>query len=123
MSLRSKAFLLAGVCSAAVLPAVSPAWGQEMRTERVVVESNRLAAASAIAGLDLSLRETPQSVTVVSRRQMDDFRLTNVNDLLDLVPGVNVERVETDRTYYNARGFDITNFQVDGIGLPLLWGI
>jgi outer membrane receptor for ferric coprogen and ferric-rhodotorulic acid len=39
------------------------------------------------------------------------------------VTGVNVEKVETDRTYYNSRGFDITNFQVDGIGLPLIWGI
>jgi outer membrane receptor for ferric coprogen and ferric-rhodotorulic acid len=37
--------------------------------------------------------------------------------------GINVEKVETDRTYFNSRGFDITNFQVDGIGLPLIWGI
>lgn len=118
MSLRSKAFLLGTALSAAAFPAL----GQVMRTEQVVVESDRFAT-SAISGLDLSLRETPQSVTVVSRRQMEDFRLTNVNDLLDMVPGVNVERVETDRTYYNARGFDITSFQVDGIGLPLLWGI
>ena len=35
---------------------------------------------------------------------------------------VNVERIETDRTYYTARGFDITNFQVDGVGLPLTSG-
>lgn len=118
MFLRSKAFLLGTALSAAAFPAL----GQVLRTEQVVVESDRFAT-SAISGLDLSLRETPQSVTVVSRRQMEDFRLTNVNDLLDMVPGVNVERVETDRTYYNARGFDITNFQVDGIGLPLLWGI
>jgi outer membrane receptor for ferric coprogen and ferric-rhodotorulic acid len=68
MSVRFKAFLLVTVFSAAA----SPALGQEMRTERVVVEGDRLAATSAIAGLDLSLRETPQSVTVVSRRQMDD---------------------------------------------------
>lgn len=122
MPLRSKAFLLATVFCVPAFPALTPALAQTTRVEQVVVESDRFAS-SAISGLDLSLRETPQSVTVVSRRQMDDFRLTNVNDLLDLVPGVNVERVETDRTYYNARGFDITNFQVDGIGLPLLWGI
>jgi len=39
------------------------------------------------------------------------------------VTGINVEKVETDRTYFNSRGFDVTSFQVDGIGLPLLWGI
>lgn len=74
-------------------------------------------------GLGLTLRETPQSVTVISRERIEDFALTNVNDLLSQVVGINVERVETDRTEYNARGFDITNFQVDGIGLPLRWGI
>ncbi|MCT6980900.1 TonB-dependent receptor plug domain-containing protein, partial [Salmonella enterica subsp. enterica serovar Oranienburg] len=36
--------------------------------------------------------------------------------------GVNVERVETDRTYYSARGFDVTNFLVDGVGLPFANG-
>ena len=106
-----------------ILSGAVPALAQEGRaTEQVIVQGDRFAS-SVISGLDLSLRETPQSATVVSRQHMDDFRLTNVNDLLDLVPGVNVERVETDRTYYNSRGFDITNFQVDGIGPPLLWGI
>ncbi|MDO8297247.1 MAG: TonB-dependent siderophore receptor [Caulobacter sp.] len=89
----------------------------------VTVEGERRARSDGATGLDLTLRETPQSVTQISRQQIDDFALTNVNDLLSLVTGVNVERVETDRTYFNARGFDITNFQVDGVGLPLIWGI
>jgi outer membrane receptor for ferric coprogen and ferric-rhodotorulic acid len=115
----ARAILLASTLLSGPVPALA----QESRAvEHVVVAQDRFAA-SAISGLDLSLRETPQSVTVISRQQIDDFRLANVNDLLDLVPGVNVERVETDRTYYNSRGFDITNFQLDGIGLPLLWGI
>ena len=78
---------------------------------------------SAVTGLDMSLRETPQSVTIVDQARIRNFGLTSVNDLLAQVTGVNVEKVETDRTYYNSRGFDITNFQVDGIGLPLIWGI
>ena len=89
----------------------------------VTVEGERRARSDGATGLDLTLRETPQSVTQVSRQQIEDFALTNVNDLLSLVTGVNVERVETDRTYFNARGFDITNFQIDGVGLPLIWGI
>jgi outer membrane receptor for ferric coprogen and ferric-rhodotorulic acid len=79
-------------------------------------------AASGATRLPLSLRETPQSVSVVTEQQMKDFGLTNVNAVLDTTTGVNVERVETDRTYYSARGFDITNFLVDGVGLPFANG-
>lgn len=78
---------------------------------------------ASATGLDLSLRETPQSVTVVDRQRIDDFALTTVNDLLEQAVGVNVQRNETDRTAYSSRGFDITNFQVDGIGLPLLGAV
>jgi outer membrane receptor for ferric coprogen and ferric-rhodotorulic acid len=73
-------------------------------------------------GLALSARETPQSVSVITRAQMDDFRLDSVNDVLEATTGVVVERAETDRTYYSARGYDITNFQLDGIGLPFAYG-
>ncbi|WP_254926709.1 TonB-dependent siderophore receptor [Janthinobacterium sp. PC23-8] len=72
--------------------------------------------------LNLSLRETPQSVSVVTRAQMDDFRLDNVNKVLAQTTGVTVESVETDRTYYTARGYDITNFQYDGVGVPFIFG-
>jgi outer membrane receptor for ferric coprogen and ferric-rhodotorulic acid len=74
-------------------------------------------------GLDLSTRDTPQSVSVATRALMDDFNLNNINAVLDTITGVTVERVETDRTYFTARGFDVTNFQVDGIGLPLYYGL
>lgn len=72
--------------------------------------------------LSLSLRETPQSMSVVTRRQMDDFGLNNINAVLDNTTGVNVEHVETDRTYYSARGFDVTNFLMDGVGMPFADG-
>lgn len=73
--------------------------------------------------LDLSLRETPQATTVISRAQIEDFNLDTINDVLLMTPGVNVERAETTRTYYNARGFDIINFQYDGVGQPLPSGL
>lgn len=79
-------------------------------------------AARGATRLPLSPRETPQSVSVVTRQQMDDFGLDNINAVLDATTGVNVERVETDRTFYSARGFDVTNFLVDGLGLPFTNG-
>lgn len=68
--------------------------------------------------MDLSHRETPQSVSVITHEQMEDFGLNDVNDVLEGTTGVTVESVETDRTYYTARGFDITNFQYDGVRRP-----
>lgn len=73
--------------------------------------------------LGLSVYETPQTVSVVSRDQIDDFALREANDILRYTPGVTLERVETDRTYYTARGFDIVNFQYDGVGVPFSYGL
>lgn len=113
--------------AAAPAPADAAAGG----LQRVVVKSQALgdgdadvARASASAtGLNLSLRDTPQSISVTTRTTMDDFRLDSVNDLLGLATGIVVEKVETDRTYYTARGFDIVNFQLDGVGTPFVYGL
>lgn len=79
-------------------------------------------ASTTATRLMLSPRETPQSVTVVTRARMDDYGLLNANDVLANTTGVSVDVVETDRTYFNARGFDISNFQVDGVGMPFTNG-
>ncbi|WP_022676349.1 TonB-dependent siderophore receptor [Novosphingobium sp. B-7] len=78
--------------------------------------------ASGATGLALSLMDTPQSVSVVDRKFLDDFALDETNQLLRYVTGVNVDQVETERTYYNARGFDIVDAMIDGISLPNIWG-
>ncbi len=109
-----------GVAHAAEAEAVAD--DQATPVSALEIEGVRTPVSDA-TGLNLTLAETPQSVTVIPRQHIEDFALTNVNQLLNQAVGVNVEKVETDRTYYNARGFDITNFQVDGIGLPLIWGI
>jgi outer-membrane receptor for ferric coprogen and ferric-rhodotorulic acid len=79
-------------------------------------------ATGASTKLELSPRETPQSISVVTRTQIDDFALTDVNDLLSSVTGVNVERVEPDRSYFSVRGFEVSNFQIDGLGQPFATG-
>lgn len=99
---------------------VTDAQGGGASSEKTGAYTVRKSRASS--GLELSLRETPQSVSVVTRTKMDDFKLDSVNDVLESTTGVTVERVETDRTYYTSRGFDITNFQVDGIGVPFVYG-
>jgi len=78
---------------------------------------------SGATTLPISIVDTPQSVTVIDRDYLDDFGFDDINDVLRMVPGVNVERAESDRTYYNSRGFDIKTMRVDGLGLPNIWGV
>lgn len=73
--------------------------------------------------LNLSIYETPQTISVISPAQIEDFALNDINTLLDYAPGVTVEDTETDRVYYTARGFDIVNFQYDGVGVPFTFGL
>lgn len=65
--------------------------------------------------LVLSPRQTPQSVTVVTRQHMDDFALDNVDDVMRHTPGITVSAYDSDRSNYYVRGFSINNFQYDGI--------
>ena len=74
--------------------------------------------AQSATKLGLTIKETPQSISVVSRALMDDFSLDDINAILESTPGVTVEQIETDRTYFKARGFEITNFLIDGLGTP-----
>lgn len=68
--------------------------------------------------LVLTPRETPQTVTVVTRQHMDDFNLTSIDKVMDHTPGVTRTTTDSYRSQYYARGFQITNFQYDGI--PIL---
>ena len=86
-------------------------------------KSYTVKSTGAATRLDTSLKETPQSISVITREQLDDFRVLTINDALSYATGIMAERVETDRNYYSARGFDITNFQVDGIGAPMTYGL
>lgn len=85
-------------------------------------DSYRGGRSRAATGLALTAQETPQAISTLTRAQLDDLGLNTVNDALMYAPGVTVERVETDRTYYTARGFDIDHFQLDGVGLPFTNG-
>jgi len=90
--------------------------------EAAEVDSYKSQPSSAATKLDLTPRQTPQSISTITRAQLDDFHLDSVNDALKMATGIQVQEVETDRTYYTARGFDITNFQYDGIGIPFVYG-
>ncbi|MEQ4618777.1 MAG: TonB-dependent siderophore receptor [Corticimicrobacter sp.] len=63
-------------------------------------------------GLEMTLRETPQSVTVMTRQRMDDFKLETLADVMEQTPGVTVTR-QNDMATFNVRGSKV-NLQTDG---------
>lgn len=77
-------------------------------------------ATSTATGLNLSLRETPQSVTVVTRQRIEDQAMATIGDALRSTVGVSIKPFDSARTSLTARGFDIDNFLIDG--LPVVAG-
>lgn len=72
----------------------------------------------ASSGLALSVSETPQSVTVITEKRMEDQNLTTVNDVLAQATGISVKEYDSARQFYFARGFEITNYLIDGVPTP-----
>lgn len=70
------------------------------------------------AKLDLELKETPQSISVITQQQMQDQGLQDVQQIMEEMPGVTVLQDSLtgmgDAAYYS-RGFEIQNYQVDGV--------
>jgi len=64
-------------------------------------------------GLNLTLRETPQSVSVMTRQRMDDFKLETLTDVMEQTPGVTIDR-QGDGNNIMVRG-NAVNLQVDGL--------
>ena len=65
--------------------------------------------------MDLSLRETPQSVSVITRQLLDDLGAVRLDQALAQTTGIQVGQNDTERTRFYARGFGINNLQIDGM--------
>ncbi|MEX3776635.1 TonB-dependent siderophore receptor [Pseudomonas sp. MYb118] len=82
-------------------------------------------SANTATGLRLSTRETPQSVTVITRQQIEDQNLTDVAQVLEQTPGVVVDSMGpagSDANHIYVRGFEVGSIQVDGINRPDTYG-
>ena len=64
-----------------------------------------------------SLRETPQSVSVVTRQQMDDRNLTSLDQVLYQAPGITLQTRNFGDHQFNSRGFELgaDAYLVDGM--------
>ncbi|WP_319796663.1 TonB-dependent siderophore receptor [Nitrobacter sp.] len=86
------------------------------RTEGINSYTPRVTATAT--KFQLTPRETPQTVTVVTNQQMRDFNMTSVDDALKTVSGVFVQERGENGAYYYSRGFDMQS-QFDGVPNPI----
>jgi len=72
---------------------------------------------SSSTRLNLSLQETPQAITVLTRQRMEDQRLDTLEDAMDAAVGLVVQRSTfgQDGPAVYARGTYLRNYQVDGV--------
>jgi outer membrane receptor for ferric coprogen and ferric-rhodotorulic acid len=72
-------------------------------------------ATSTATGLTLSIRDTPQSVSVITRERMDDQALQTVFDIATNATGISAKEIDSVRGYFYARGFEVKQLQIDGV--------
>lgn len=88
---------------------------EEANIEKISVLGQRLEYNTSATGLMLSVQQTPQSISVIDAQAIQDFALDNVADVVGMAAGINVQKAETSRFFFSARGNPVTNFQYDGL--------
>ncbi len=94
------------------------ATGDPVKLDAFAVNGDKVGPATptpVATKLPLSIRQTPQSISIIGRDRMDAELLTSVNDVMKNVTGVYTTFFDTQRPAYYARGFKIEEFQVDGL--------
>lgn len=104
--------------------AVSMAQEQEQATvpvEEMVVTGKYIVSdqIDTATGLGLSLYETPQSVSIITKQRIEDQNLGSLTDVIENAAGVSSKNQDSARSSYSARGFAIQNYQLDGV--PIAW--
>ncbi len=65
----------------------------------------------------LTIRETPQSASVITRERLDDQNVVNIADALKFTTGVTVQRFDGAGLFnnYYVRGYQVDSIQLDGL--------
>ena len=88
--------------------------GKNRSTRTENRDSYTTSAMRTTTGLALSPKETPQSVSVITKTQISEQGITNLADALKTTTGVNVIR-DTGIPRFQSRGFYIDQIEEDGI--------
>lgn len=84
-----------------------------LTTEKTDTGYTKPTAKTALT-LNISMKETPQSVSVVTRQRIEDQQLKNVTEVVENTTGIIVQKSESNRGNIYSRGFQVDNYQIDG---------
>lgn len=118
-----KAVALATVCIAAspVLaqsesdPSKKEATLDAVRVTGKRSDSYAVQDSASATKLPLTPRETPQSVTVITRERIEDQNLYSLRSVLDSTAGIYSNAYDSERVLFYSRGFLIDTLMVDGV--------
>jgi iron complex outermembrane receptor protein len=114
--------LLASAAAAALVGAASTAWAQEAGTvdELVVTAPNYVPSTTTGSKIATSIIETPQSITVINRDQIDVLNWTSLQQVVRYTAGVTGENYGPDARYdwLTLRGFNPIQY-IDGLQAPI----
>ncbi|MGX9555180.1 TonB-dependent siderophore receptor [Pseudomonas sp. CFBP 5750] len=108
-----------------------PAYGSAMELGATSIEAQMLGATTENSGSyttgavtigkgEQSLRETPQSVTVITRKMLDDQNLNTIDQVMEKTPGITVYDSTMGGKYFYSRGFRMSGqYQYDGVPLDM----
>lgn len=88
--------------------------GKNRSTRTENRDSFTTSAMRTTTGLALSPKETPQSVSVITKTQIEGQGITRLEDALKATTGVTVVR-DSDRSRFMLRGFYIDQIEEDGV--------
>lgn len=98
------------------------AFAPSMTSDQAATEGTRSYTTPSMATatkLPLSIRETPQSVTVVTRQAIEDQGALALKDVIQNVPGVFYWTSGPQRQRFYARGLSVDNLLFDGLPVTL----
>lgn len=64
--------------------------------------------------IPLTLREVPQTINVVGQQRIEEQNLYTLEQAMQQVGGVSVQRIDANRMVFFSRGFQVTSLQLDG---------
>ena len=93
-------------------------WPVVISAERSQETNYTIPSSISATGLDLSLRETPQSISVTTQKRMEEQQLNSVSEAIAHTPGIYFQKYGNSADgyhYYVSRGYAINNLNIDGL--------
>lgn len=88
-----------------------------VRAEKPLFDNYTVPASPAATGLDTALKDTPQSITVLTQKQIEDQGHTNLGEILAQTPGMyqkNWGNHVAGNTSHWLRGYAVGEYRIDG---------